>query len=28
VLIALAYGPTLAHLIATTSFDNTGMRVW
>ncbi len=28
VLIALAYGPTLAHLIATTPFDNQGMRVW
>ena len=28
VLIALAYGPTLAHLIATTPFDNPGMRVW
>jgi cytochrome c oxidase subunit 1 len=27
-LIALAYGPTLAHLIATTPFDNPGMRVW
>ena len=28
VLIALAYGPSLAHLIATTPFDNAGMRVW
>jgi cytochrome c oxidase subunit 1 len=28
VLIALAYGPTLAHLIATTPFDSPGMRVW
>jgi cytochrome c oxidase subunit 1 len=28
VLIALAYGPTLAHLVATTPFDNPGMRVW
>jgi len=28
VLIALAYGPSLVHLIATTPFDNTGMRVW
>jgi cytochrome c oxidase subunit I len=28
VLIALAYGPTLAYLIASTPFDNQGMRVW
>jgi cytochrome c oxidase subunit 1 len=28
VLIALAYGPTLAQLIATTPFDNPGLRVW
>lgn len=28
VLIALAYGPSLVHLIATTPFDNPGMRVW
>jgi cytochrome c oxidase subunit 1 len=28
VLIALAYGPSLAYLIATTPFDNPGLRVW
>jgi len=28
VLIALAYGPTLAHLVATTPLDAPGLRVW
>jgi cytochrome c oxidase subunit I len=28
VLIALAYGPSLAYLLATTPFDSPGMRVW
>ena len=28
VLIVLAYGPSLARLLATTSFDTVGMRVW
>ena len=28
VLIILAYGPSLAHLIVTTPFDNAGLRVW
>ncbi len=28
VLIVLAYGPSLANLIATTPFDNPGLRVW
>jgi cytochrome c oxidase subunit 1 len=28
VLIVLAYGPSLARLIATTPFESTGMRVW
>jgi cytochrome c oxidase subunit 1 len=28
VLIVLAYGPTLARLVATTPFDAAGMRVW
>ena len=28
VLIALAYGPSLVDLIATTPFDNPGLRVW
>ncbi|HEU5193087.1 MAG TPA: cytochrome C oxidase subunit I, partial [Methylomirabilota bacterium] len=28
VLVALAYGPSLARLIATTPFDTAGMRVW
>jgi len=27
-LIALAYGPSLARLVATTPFDTVGMRVW
>jgi len=27
-LIALAYGPSLAYLLATTPFDSPGMRVW
>ena len=28
VLILLAYGPSLVQLIATTPFDNPGLRVW
>jgi hypothetical protein len=28
VLVVLAYGPSLAHLIATTPFDAPGLRVW
>jgi cytochrome c oxidase subunit 1 len=28
VLIVLAYGPSLAYLLATTPFDSPGMRVW
>jgi hypothetical protein len=28
VLIVLAYGPSLAHLIVATPFDNPGLRVW
>jgi cytochrome c oxidase subunit I len=28
VLIVLAYGPSLVQLIATTPFDNPGLRVW
>ena len=28
VLIALAYGPSLAYLLVTTPFDSPGLRVW
>jgi cytochrome c oxidase subunit 1 len=28
VLVLIAYGPTLAHLVATTPFTTPGLRVW